>query len=154
MKSLFKFNFLLVLASIVLLGSCSEDDSEPTKSDAELIGSGIAWKLSMATANDISVISLIDDCYRDNLITFNFDNKTGVVDAGATKCDAADPQTENFVWDYNESTKVLSVDTNILDVPGAEGNLNLESVTSNQLVLSQNVTFSGFTQKVIVTLVH
>jgi hypothetical protein len=154
MKSLFKFNFLLVLASIVLLGSCSDDDSEPAKTDAELIGSGIAWKLSSATANNISVISLIDACILDNMITFNYDNKTGVVDAGPTKCNDAEPQTQDFIWDYNESTKVLTVDSPIIEVPGAVSDLVLESVTASELILSQTVSLSGFTQEVIVTLVH
>ncbi|MEN2281829.1 hypothetical protein AAGF08_06790 [Algoriphagus sp. SE2] len=149
-----KFNFFPVLICLILLGSCSDDDSEPAKSDAELIGSGVAWKLSSATANDISIISLVDECILDNLITFNYDDKTGLVDIGASKCSDSEPQTESFVWDYNEASKALTVDKTILDVPGAEGNLLLESVTSNELVVSQNVSFSGFTQKVIVTLVH
>lgn len=154
MKSFMKFNFFPLLFCLILLGSCSDDDSEPAKTDAELIGSGIAWKLSSATANDVSIISLIDACILDNLITFNYDDNSGVVDAGPSKCNDSEPQSSSFVWNYNEATKVLSVDKNILDVPGAEGNLLLESVTANELVVSQNVSFSGFTQKVIVTLVH
>jgi len=154
MKSLLKYNFLVAIACLTLLGSCSDDDSDPPKTEAELIGSGIAWKLSTATANNISIVSLIDACLLDNLITFNYDNKTGMVDSGGSKCDDSEPQTENFTWDYNQTTKVLTVDTDIIDVPGAASDLVLESVTSNELVLSQNVSLSGFTQEVIVTLVH
>ncbi len=157
MKSLFKFNLLVAFSSLVMLGSCSDEDKDPNQTDAEIIGSGIPWKLSMATSNGVSVISFIDACLQDNLVTFNYETSisTGVVDSGATKCDNSEPQTVDFTWNYNESTKVLTVDTDIIEVPGTEGNLIVESVTSSQLVLSQNVVLPGFgTQKVLVTFVH
>ncbi|PZX54721.1 hypothetical protein LV84_02875 [Algoriphagus ratkowskyi] len=155
MKSIFNLNYLVAITCLVILGSCSED-KDPAKTDAEIIGSGIAWKLSAATSNNVSVISLIDLCLRDNLVTFNYETplSIGVVDAGATKCDPTEPQTADFTWSYNETTKILTVDTNIIDVPGAQGSLMVESVTNTELVLSQNISFSGLTQKVILTLVH
>lgn len=157
MKPLFKFNFLVALVCLVMLGSCSDEDTDPPKTDAELIGSGIAWKYNAITANGVSIASLIDACHLDNLITFNYETpvSTGVVDSGTTKCDDSQPQTVDFTWDYNESTKVLTTDTDLIEVPGSEGNLTVESVNSNQLVLSQNVALPGFgTQKVMLTLDH
>lgn len=159
MKSLFKLNFLVALTCLVVLGSCSsDDDTDPPKTDAELIGSGIAWEFSKVT-NPIlgDVSSFIDACHLDNLITFNFETnlKTGVVDSGATKCDDSSPQTEDFTWDYNESTKILSVNSDVIDIPGAAGDLKVVSITSVELVLSQNVSIPGFgTQEVKLTLVH
>lgn len=156
MKSLFKINFLLALISLVTLGSCTDDDSDPAKSDAEIIGSGIAWKLSTAKLGGFNVISQIEDCYQDNLVTFTYDStiKLGVVDSGAMKCSSSEPQTIDFIWDYDESTKVLIVNTEIIEVPGAEGNMIVESVSNNELVISQNVSVSGLTQKVVVTFIH
>jgi hypothetical protein len=157
MKSFFKFNFLVAIACVVILGSCSDDDSEPTKTDAELIGSGVAWKFSTVTASGIDASSFIDQCYLDNLITFNYavGVKLGVVNAGATKCDASEPQTMGFTWDYNQSTKVLTVDIDIIDIPGAEGDLTVKNVSASELVLSQDVSLAGFgTQEVILTLIH
>lgn len=158
MKSLFKLNFLVALTCLVVLGSCSsDDDTDPPKTDAELIGSGIAWKFSTVTAAGIDARAFIDACHLDNLITFNFETnlKTGVVDSGATKCDDSSPQTEDFTWDYNESTKILSVNSDIIDIPGAAGDLKVVSVTSVELVLSQNVSIPNFgTQEVKLTLVH
>ncbi|MEP0713075.1 hypothetical protein [Algoriphagus sp.] len=157
MKTFQKLSFLLAMASLMTLASCGDDDPDPIKSDAEIIGSGIAWKVSTATTNGISVISLIDDCLLDNLVTFNYETpiSIGVVDDGPTKCDPADPQTVDFTWSYSDATKILTVNTDIIDIPGAEGDLIVESVTPTQLVLSQNVALPGFgTQKVIVTLVH
>ncbi|WP_339867906.1 hypothetical protein [uncultured Algoriphagus sp.] len=158
MKTLHKLSFLLSLVCIVFFSACHEDeDKDPVKSDAEIIGSGIAWKFSAATANGISVASLIDACHLDNLITFNYETpiSIGVVDSGPTKCEDSQPQTVDFTWEYNETTKVLTVDTDLIEVPGAEGNLTVESVIPTQLVLSQNVALPSFgTQKVLVTLVH
>jgi hypothetical protein len=140
---------------MISISSCS-DDTDPPKTEAELIGSGIAWKISTATANGFNVIPLIENCLLDNLVTFNFNTptSTGVVDAGPTKCDAAEPQTVDFTWSYNETTKILTVDTEIIEVPGAQGELMVESVTSTELILTQSILFSGLTQKVTVTLIH
>jgi hypothetical protein len=157
MKSLLKINFLLAIACFVVLGSCSsDDDNDPQKTDAELIGSGIAWKLSTAKLGSFNVISQIDACLQDNLVTFNYDPtiKLGVVDTGPTKCDPSESQTIDFIWDYDESTKVLIVNTEIVEVPGAEGNMKVESVSENELVISQNVSVSGLTQTVVVTFVN
>lgn len=157
MKSLSKLNFLVAFSCLVILASCSNDDPDPVKSDAEIIGSGIAWKFSSVTASGISVVSLIDSCHLDNLVTFNYETpiSIGVVDSGPTKCDDSQPQTADFTWSYNESTKILTVDTDIIEVPGAVGDITVESVTSSQLVLLQDVSLPGFgTQEVKLTLVH
>lgn len=156
MKSPFKVNLLIAFACLIFLGSCSEKESVPLKTDAEIIGSGIAWKLSTATSNGISVVSFIDACIQDNLITFYFETSanTGVVDEGPTKCDESDAQLLDFSWEYNESTKILTVDTDIIEVPGAQGALVVERISSSELVISQNIQLLGTTQKAILTLVH
>lgn len=157
MKTFQKLSFLVALACLISFSSCSKDDNkDPAKSDAEIIGSGIAWKLSTAKVAGFSVMSQIDDCLLDNVVTFNYTPsvKLGVLDSGPNKCSSTESQTVEFLWDYNESTKVLLVDADIIEVPGAEGNMIVESVASNELVISQNVSVSGITQKVIVTFVH
>ncbi|MCE7056940.1 lipocalin family protein [Algoriphagus sp. AGSA1] len=157
MKIFSPFSVLLALLSVILLGSCSDDDNDPPKSDQELIGSGVAWKFGSASAGGFPVTSAIPECFLDNTITFNYNQSgnTGVVDAGAIKCDETEPQSGNFVWTYNESTKVLSVDTDLIDIPGASGDIKVVSVNSDNLVLTQSVALSGFgTQEVTLTLVH
>ncbi|PZX53261.1 lipocalin-like domain-containing protein [Algoriphagus chordae] len=156
MKTFHKLSYLLSLVCIVSFSSCHQDeDKDPVKSDAELIGSGIAWKFSTVTASGLDASSFIDECLLDNLITFTYSSKTGVVDAGPIKCDESDPQTEEFTWRYNDSTKILSFDSDVIDIPGAASDLKVISVTSAELVLSQNVALPGFgTQEVIVTLIH
>ena len=157
MKTFQKLYFLIALAGLISFSSCSDDDKDPAKSDAEIIGSGIAWKFNAVTANGISVAALIDDCHLDNLVTFNYETpfSIGVVDAGPTKCDSSAPQTTDFTWTYDATTKILSVDNAIIEVPGTSGDLKVVSVSSTQLVLSQNVSLPGFgTQEVLLTLIH
>ncbi|SFU04203.1 hypothetical protein SAMN04489724_3556 [Algoriphagus locisalis] len=158
MKTFHRLSFLFALASLVSFSSCTDgEDSDPPKSEAELIGSGVAWKFSTVTAAGIDAKAFIDDCHLDNLITFNYETpiSIGVVDSGPTKCDDAAPQTSDFTWSYNETSKVLTIDTDLIEIPGASGDLNVESVSSSELVLSQSVALPGFgTQEVIVTLIH
>lgn len=158
MKTFQKLSFLLSIVCIVSFSSCHQDlDKDPVKSDAEIIGSGIAWKFSTVTTSGIDVSSAIDDCHLDNLLTFNYQTpfSIGVVDEGPTKCDSSAPQTSDFTWEYNETTKILSVDNAIIEVPGTTGDLKVVSVVPTKLVLSQNVTLPGFgTQEVLLTLVH
>lgn len=157
MKIFQKLSFLIVLASLITLSSCSDDDKDPPKTDAELIGSGVAWKFSSASVGGIPITSEIPECFLDNTITFNYNESgnTGVVNAGAIKCDESEPQSSDFVWAYNESTKVLSVDTDLIDIPGATGDIKVVSVGADNMVLTQNVDLSSFgTQEVTLTLVH
>ena len=73
----------------------------------------------------------------------------------ATKCEESDPQTVEFAWDYDESTNVLTVNKEIIDVPGSGGEITVENVNATQLVLSQNIEVPGFgNQEVLLTLVH
>ncbi|WPR74387.1 lipocalin family protein [Algoriphagus sp. NG3] len=158
MKILNKLSVLAALLGLITMAACSDDkDKDPSKSDQELIGSGIAWKFGSATAGVVPIDGMIPECFKDNTITFNYNQSgnTGVVDAGASKCDESEPQSGNFVWTYNESTKVLSVDTDLLDIPGATGDIKVVSVSADNLVLTQDVALSGIgTQAITLTLRH
>ncbi|WP_192347702.1 lipocalin family protein [Algoriphagus sp. Y33] len=158
MKTFSKLPYLVMLASLITLGSCSEDDDkDPPKSATELIGSGEAWKFSSASAGGIPITSAIPACFLDNQITFDYNESgnTGVVDAGANKCSESEPQTADFEWSYSESTSILTVDTELLDIPGATGDIKVVSVTADTLVLTQSVAITGLgPQEVTLTLVH
>lgn len=158
MKIFQKFYFLIAIAGMITLGSCSDDeDKDPPKSDEELIGSGVAWKFSNASAGGFPITSQIPECFLDNTITFNTSGSgnTGVVDSGAVKCDESEPQSGDFIWSYNESTQVLTVDTDLIDIPGATGDIKVVGVSEDTLVLAQTVDFAGLgSQEVTLTLVH
>jgi hypothetical protein len=48
----------------------------------------------------------IDDCDRDNTITFKSDS-TGIQNEGAVKCNASDPQTTAFKWWFKANGDTL-----------------------------------------------
>jgi len=156
MKFLLKLKFLVVFALLLTLMSCGNEDSEPSKSDAELIGSGVAWKLSTLTANGSNLISLIDDCLLDNSFTFYYKagGNTGLADEGPTKCNPSVSQTEEFTWTYSEATSILTLESDIIEVPGSDGALKVVSVSGSELVLSQNIKIVGMSQAVLLTLIH
>ncbi|UZD21056.1 lipocalin family protein [Algoriphagus halophytocola] len=158
MKIFQKLYFLFAIAGLLALGSCGDDeDQDPPKTDEELIGSGVAWKFSSASAGGFPITSQIPECFLDNTITFNTadSGNTGMVDAGPIKCDESEPQSGDFTWSYNEATMVLTVDTDLIDIPGATGDTKVVSVTENTLVLSQTVDFAGLgSQEVLLTLMN
>lgn len=156
MKLVLKLKFILTFTMLFALVSCESEDSEPAKSNAELIGSGKAWKLNSVTANGMNIISLLDDCLLDDLITLYYKNggNTGELDAGDIKCNIKDPQITDFTWTYNDTSKILSFNSDVIDIPGSEGELSLVSVNENELVLSQKIIITGISQTVKLTLIH
>jgi hypothetical protein len=151
---------ILVMASLFsFLVGCEKDSNNPAlKTEAQLIGSGMAWKFSKATASGVDVSGFVDACLKDNLITL-FDvspTKNGIMNEGATRCNASDPQQVDFTWTYDSSTKLLTIfsasGVNIL--PGGSNVFTVVSVSSTLMALSQNVTFMGATQMVQATLTH
>lgn len=93
---------LLVLTAL-MLHSCSKDktttpgnpDPTPTKTPLELlIGT---WKVESAFSSEAGNPSVLPDCSKDNLVTFNSDGIT-VADEGAIKCDSMDAQTSTGTW--------------------------------------------------------
>jgi hypothetical protein len=156
MKFLLKLKFLVVFALLLTFLSCGNEEPEPSKTDAELIGSGVAWKLSTLTANGSNWISLVDDCLLDNLFTFYYKTggNTGLADQGPTKCNPSDSQTDEFTWTYSEATSILTLETDVIEVPGSDGALSVVRVSGSELVLSQNLKIAGISQVVLFTLIH
>lgn len=138
------------------LVSCENEDQKPTMTDEELIGSGVAWKISSATASGINIMSLIEECLLDNLITLNYNasGNTGILYAGKEKCSASEPQTTDFTWTYNEATAILSFNSNVIDLPGAEGQIEVLSISKSELIITQNIKLSGIQQDVVLTFRH
>ena len=148
------------IASIItLLLGCEKDSDTPApKTEAQLIGSGLAWKFSKAISGGVDVSSLVEVCMKDNLITMNdaSPTKTGNVNEGAIKCNASDPQQVAFTWTYNGSTKLLTIISTggVRILPGGSNVFTLVSITETQMVLSQNIVFMGSTQLAQATFVH
>lgn len=93
-------------------------------------------------------------CSKDNLITFNSD-KTGKVDEGATKCNATDPQTRPFTWEFVNNETEISSSTAVF--PGLEGSFKVLELTATKFRVSKQVTLPGpipIPVTVIVSLKH
>ena len=77
----------------------------------------------------------IQACEIDNLISFKTDG-SGVIDEGATKCNAADPQDRSFAWSL-KNNNTLNIPDSIYGVPG--GDLKINTLTSTKLELEKQV---------------
>lgn len=150
---LISFASLLILAAILNI-NCSKDEADPppsAKTKTELITKA-AWKFEKAEeANLGDVTDQLDDCIKDNTITFTSTANakgTGVADEGAIKCGASQQTAFNWTLDNNE-TKLTS------DKPlftGGSGEFTIVSLTETNLVVSQQMTIPGIPVPVNVTL--
>jgi hypothetical protein len=77
---------------------------------------------------------------------------TGTLDEGATKCSAGDPQSRPFTWNFQSNESILFISATLFT--GGNSTFNLVSLTENQLVVSQNVTFGSVTQLAVFTFTH
>jgi len=157
-----KKKFLPAFSSLILLlsfFSCQKDNN-PAPNKAQLITSS-TWNFSTASIDqnndgvgDISVPpSVLLPCYTDNTLTFTA-NGSGVLNEGAVKCTASDPQTVTFTWNFSNSEQNINFSTAIF--PGASGDFKIIKLDASQLVLSKLVTLSGFPSPVtvIITFTH
>ncbi len=153
-------NFILILAgSLLLIAGCSKSGSTtpPTKTKSDYIASS-SWKYSQAgidgdgngTIDQPAPSSLVMPCLTDNTITFKSD-KSGSIDEGASKCDAATPQVAPFTWALN-SSDTLTLSTPLLT--GFGNSAKVREVTDSRLVLSNTISYSGFPVPIVVILVH
>ena len=92
----------------------------------------------------------LQTCDMDNTITFNT-NGTGVVDEGATKCNASSPQTAPFTWGLKNNEEIITF-TNVA-FGGLNGDVRLKTINDNQLELHKDVNV-GMIVNVIVYLKH
>jgi hypothetical protein len=140
--------FLCLLATTAfILPSCDKDDDDPGQTRTELITQG-TWRLNSAT---IAGIEIAEDCQLDNTLVFTSAG-SGTANEGATKCDPADPQSENFTWSFANNETQLVVSGTIFT--GGNGTVTIVTLNSTQLVVSQVVDVLGSPQTAQLTFVH
>jgi hypothetical protein len=93
-----------------------------------------------ATSSGFDVSSLINACIKDNIITFS-SNGSGTTDEGPTKCNAGDPQTQNFTWNFTTNETVLNVNAAIF--AGQSGNFTILALTETSLALEGTISTSS-----------
>jgi hypothetical protein len=81
----------------------------------------------------------IQSCESDNLISFKSDG-TGIIDEGATKCNAADLQDRSFTWSFKDNS-TLNIPDSIYGIPG--GDLKINTLTSTKLEFEKQVQITN-----------
>lgn len=109
------------------------------------------WKFSNAKVGLTDVSAFLQTCQKDNILTFAAAG-TGTNDEGATKCNAGDPQTTPFTWNFVASETQLFISSTLFT--GGSNTFNIVTLSSTQMVLSQTITLSGIPQNVEVTFIH
>ena len=140
------------LTFLVLAISCkkSSPDKPAEKTKTELI-TQTSWKFDNAKVGGTDVSLLLEACDKDNIVSFS-SNGSGNVDEGTSQCDPSDPATVPFSWNFENNETTLYASAPLF--PGGNGNFTIISLTSTQLVLSQDINVSGSTQNAVITLKH
>lgn len=139
------FSTLLLLAVIVVgFNACQKDDPPPEKTKTEILASS-AWMHESSGVdverNGTIEITLeaagVPQCRLDNVLTFRTNN-TAVADEGATKCNAADPQTTQFNWQFADNETALLFSGNVFTQ--LNGKFAIRTLNSTTLSLSKDTT--------------
>jgi hypothetical protein len=135
----------LALLTALYLISCSKggDDNGGNDAQMDLITSA-AWKYDTAgidLSGDGNIDQalpdgMVDDCERDNVITF-VDNGTGTVDEGGSKCDINDPQSTPLTWQFKNNGKVLNIPDTLYGK--FTGDADIKALTATKLKLKKTV---------------
>jgi hypothetical protein len=144
---------LLLLAALAL-GSCKKNDNNAPAgpSNADLL-TAKSWRPSAATlsvtvAGITTPVGSFGACDKDDIVKFNTD-KSLVHDAGATKCDATDPQTERGTWSMPNDSKLN------LALPSSStlssGTFDIKELSATTLHIVTNETQGGITYTADVT---
>jgi hypothetical protein len=130
---------------ICFLMSCSKDEEPKTSSGSTNITSS-SWKYESGGVDidkngsidlALSTISSIGPCRLDNTATFHTDG-TGTTDEGATKCNAADPQTQAFTWSFQNNESILNIGGNGLI--GTGGQFRIITLSGTAFSLAKDTT--------------
>jgi hypothetical protein len=151
-KRVFFYGLLIVFSGIVVIAckkSGGYNNSTP-KTKTELITASV-WKFDNAKVAGADISAFLDACDKDNTVTF-VSNGNGTADEGATKCNAADPQTVAFTWTFENNETTLNATAPLF--PGGNGIFTIITLTDTQLVVSQDITVQGSTQNAVITLKH
>ncbi len=141
---------LLISASLFLFSSCGKDENPPAPKTKTQLLTQSSWKYKSSTVGGAAYT--IQACIQDNIYTYAAAG-TGTIDEGATRCNAGDPQTSSFTWNFQSGETVLYISTILFT--GGSNTFTLVSLTETEAVVSQGITLGGGpTQNVVVTFQH
>ena len=158
-------NYALALLLIGFVAfSCqkeADDNGSGGKTKMDLITSA-AWKYDTAaiditgdgTTDQALPPGTIENCDRDNTITFKKDG-TGTVDEGGSKCNTTDPQQTAITWQFKDNETVINIPDAIYG--GISGDFKILEMTETKLRLTKQVQVTDpipINVWVVVTLKH
>ena len=146
---------LMFLGLSIAWASCGKSNSNTGNSNVTLLTKS-TWKFDTAGV-DLDKNGTIDQednslepCFKDNTYVFNKDS-TVVMDEGATKCNAADPQTSSYTWSIsNSNPAVLKSDVNPILAEG----LKIKTLTDTKLVVYKDTSYLGISFWYVLSLKH
>lgn len=150
-----KLSATLVL--IALITGCQKKSTDATPTKTETI-SQQSWKYDNAGIDvdkngtiDYPASSFMQSCTLDNTFLFA-SNGTGIIDEGATKCNANAPQTSPFTWAFLNNETMISLQSAALF--GLGGPFKITTLSSTQFNLSKDTTYMGSAASIIINLKH
>ena len=153
-----KYAIAFLLIGFVVFSCKKSSSGGSSNSNTQLITSA-TWKYDTATLDvnkdgkpDLPVPpGTILSCQQDNTITFKADS-TGILDEGATKCNAGDPQSTPFKWYFKNNGDSLYSPNPIFG--GLSGSVKVSTLTSTKLEVIKEYTSSGTSVNIILDLKH
>jgi len=140
------------MAAALLAVSCGKDDDTPAPKTKTQLLTQATWKFKSATVGGTDYSSSLQACQRDNIYTF-VANGTGTADEGATKCNAADNQTNPLTWNFASNETILFISVTLFT--NTSNMFTLISLTETELVVSTVYTpIGGPSLTVVVTFQH
>ena len=119
----------------LMFSNCDKtDEAPPTNTDYITKAS---WKFDKAMSGGSDVSGFLNACYKDNVMTFQ-GNGNGSLDEGATKCNAGDPQTSNFTWNFSNNGSTLNVTGGIF--AGQSGSFMVVILNDTQMILQGSIS--------------
>jgi len=156
---IFSSLFLLALVSTVFI--CCQKDSDPTPATTTntdyLTASAWVYESAGIDQNKDGTIDAsfppgtVQDCQLDNVLTFKKDG-SATSDAGATKCNASDPQTTQFNWSFADNDKSLVISNNVFT--SLNGKLKVLTLDKTKLSLSKDTTIFSIPLAIVVNMKH
>jgi hypothetical protein len=150
-------HFVLTALVCLVAFSFSACKKSKSKSRTDLITES-SWKYQDAgldvnrdgTVDAPIPAGFMQSCDTDNTITFKSDG-TGIADEGATKCNAASPQSSPFTWSFKDNEQTITLSNAVFG--GLNGDIKVKTINENQLELHKEVNMTAIVN-VIVFLKH
>jgi hypothetical protein len=153
MKKQIVLSVLIALFGLFIFNSCGNksDNTPPPKTKTQLLTQA-NWKFKSATIGGADATGQVQACQRDNVLTF-LSNGNGSGDEGATKCNAGDPQTYTFTWNFASGETVIHTSSPLFTNGATD--FTLVSLTEAELVVQMLYTPPvGPAATVVITFIH